>query len=64
MRLFVGISPTEEMRKSLVKMQKYLGRHGVTGTFMESENLHMTLAFIGEYPEADPVLDAKEEVSP
>ena len=63
MRLFVGISPTEEIRKSLVKMQKYLDRHGVTGTFMESENLHMTLAFIGEYPEADSVLDAMEEVS-
>ena len=62
MRLFIGISPTEAIRKSLVKMQGFLQRHGITGDYASQENLHMTLAFIGEYPEIDPVLDAMEEV--
>ena len=63
MRLFIGISPTDEIRKSLVKMQNYLQRHGTTGSYLTSENLHMTLSFIGEYPEVDPIMDAMEEMS-
>jgi len=62
MRLFIGISPTAEVRKSLVRMQNFLQRHGITGTYLTPENLHMTLAFIGEYPEIDPVMDTLEEV--
>lgn len=62
MRLFIGISPTDDVRKALVKAQGYLTRHGITGSYLEPENLHLTLAFIGEYPEIDPVLDAMEQV--
>lgn len=62
MRLFIGISPTAEVRKSLVRMQNYLQRHGITGAYLTPENLHMTLAFIGEYSEIDPVKDTLEEV--
>ena len=62
MRLFIGISPTDEVRKGLVKAQGFLQRHGITGAYLTPENLHMTLAFIGEYPEIDPVLDAMEAV--
>ena len=61
MRLFIGISPTESIRKALMKAEGFLSRHGVTGAYQTAENLHMTLAFIGEYPEIDPVLDAMEE---
>ena len=35
----------------------------ITGAYLTSENLHLTLAFIVEYPEADPVLDAMEQVA-
>jgi len=63
MRLFVGISPSDEIRRSLVKAQHFLSRHGITGVALTPENLHMTLAFIGEYPEIDPVLDAMKEVA-
>lgn len=62
MRLFIGISPTEEIRKGLVEAQESLQHHGVTGTYLSPENLHMTLAFIGEYPDVDPVLNAMETV--
>ena len=63
MRLFIGISPTPDIRKSLVKAQGFLQRHGITGAYLTPENLHMTLAFIGEYPDADTVLDAMEDVA-
>ena len=62
MRLFIGISPSEDIRKGLVKAQGFLQRHGISGAYSTPENLHMTLAFIGEYPEIDPVLDAMEAV--
>lgn len=63
MRLFVGISPSDEIRKALIKAQHFLSRHGITGSCLTQENLHMTLVFIGEYPDADPVLDAMEAAS-
>ena len=62
MRLFVGISPSDEVRGALVRMQGYLSRHGISGAYLAPENLHMTLTFIGEYPEPDSVLDAMAEV--
>ena len=63
MRLFVGISPTDDVRRALVKAQSFLQRHGISGAYLTPENLHLTLAFIGEYPEVDPVLDAMEQVA-
>ena len=63
MRLFIGISPSDDVRRSLVKMQGFLSRHGVNGAYLTPENLHMTLAFIGEYSESNAVLDAMEEVT-
>ena len=50
-RLFVGISPSDDVRRSLVRMQDFLSRHGISGTYLTPENLHMTLTFIGAYPE-------------
>lgn len=62
MRLFIGISPSEEIRKALVGAQEFLVGHGVTGAYLTWENLHMTLAYIGEHPEPYSVLDAMETV--
>ena len=63
MRLFIGISPTEEIRKGLVEAQESLQHHGVTGTYLSPENLHMTLAFIGEYSNPEHVLEVMKGVS-
>ena len=63
MRLFIGIRPTEPIRGSLIKAQRDLARLGVSGSFLPPENLHMTLAFIGEHPDAGSVLDAMEKAS-
>ena len=63
MRLFIGISPSDDVQQSLVRMQGCLSRHGISGTYLTPDNLHMTLTFIGEYPESDAVLDAMKEVT-
>ena len=36
---------------------------GVRGNYTPEENLHLTLAFLGDYPEAGPVLEALSAVT-
>ena len=62
MRLFIAIRFSEEIEDSLVNFQKALKAHGITGNYTKPENLHLTLVFIGEYPDPDAVLDAMETV--
>lgn len=58
MRLFVAIRLSDAMKDSLIELQNALYDRGVRGSFTPEENLHLTLAFIGEYPDSEPVLDA------
>ena len=51
MRLFVGLRPPEEFRSALAVLQNRLRDAGVTGRYLDPSNLHMTLAFIGEWPD-------------
>ena len=51
MRLFVGLEPTPEFRAALTELQTRLQEAGVEGRYLSPLNLHMTLAFIGEWPE-------------
>ena len=51
MRLFVGLRPSDEFRAALSVMQDRLRAAGVTGRYLDSSNLHLTLAFIGEWQE-------------
>ena len=63
MRLFVAIRLSDGMKAALLAAQDELYDRGVRGNFTPEENLHLTLAFIGEYPDAEGVLDALSEVS-
>ena len=63
MRLFIAINLSDAMKDSLISMQNALYDRGVRGNYTPEENLHLTLAFIGEYPDAEPVLDALSSVS-
>ncbi len=58
MRLFVAILLSEEMKNALCRAQKDMQERNIRGSFSSEENLHLTLAFIGEYPDAERVLDA------
>ena len=63
MRLFIAILLSDEMKDALISVQNALYDRGVRGSFTAEENLHLTLAFIGEYPDAEPVSDALSVVS-
>ena len=63
MRLFIAIRLSEEMEKSLLDIQGQLRRLGVRGNYTRPENLHLTLAFIGEYSEPDKLLEAMGSLS-
>ena len=62
MRLFIAIPFTKEIRKELLRFQNDLKRAGMSGRFSPVENLHLTLAFIGEYPDPQDILDIMEQI--
>ena len=62
MRLFIAILFTKEIRKELQRFQNDLKRAGMTGRFSPVENLHLTLAFIGEYADPQDILDIMEQI--
>ena len=62
MRLFIAVPLSGEMRAALTGVQDELRRRGARGTYTREENLHLTLAFIGEWPEPGAVLAAMESV--
>ena len=49
MRLFIAIQLSEEMQQALVACLHDLKKQGVEGNYVPARNLHMTLAFIGDY---------------
>ncbi len=51
MRLFVGIQPSPVFRAALAEVQERLRMAGVRGRWLDPSNLHLTLAFIGEWQE-------------
>lgn len=55
MRLFVAIQLNREMRDALVGLQDQMRAQRVTGNYTPAENLHLTLAFIGDYPDPEDV---------
>jgi len=63
MRLFIAIRLSDAMKDSLVCTQRTLHDRGVRGNYTPQDNLHLTLAFIGEYTDAETVLDALSSVS-
>ena len=62
MRLFIAIRLSDEIKAGLSSVQSFLKNHGVRGNFTKLENLHLTLAFIGEYADPERVLDAMRSI--
>ena len=63
MRLFIAIRLSDAMKDALTAAQDEMYAHGVRGNFTTRENMHLTLAFIGEYPDKEQVMDALLSVS-
>ena len=51
MRIFVALQPAPAFRDALASLQDRLRAASVTGRYLTPSNLHMTLAFIGMWPE-------------
>ena len=60
MRLFIAIRFSKEIDRALLDCMEGLKRQGVKGNYTPAENLHLTLAFIGEYGDPDRVIEAME----
>jgi 2'-5' RNA ligase len=63
MRLFIAVNLPKPMRDALINAQNEMYDGGVRGNFTPEENLHLTLAFIGEVPDVEPVTDALSALS-
>ena len=63
MRLFVAVQLNHDIRESLLDVQNQWIRRGVRGNYTDPENLHLTLAFIGEYPNPEDVLDVIDSLT-
>lgn len=62
MRLFIAIELDEVLKTALTGVQDQLRRRGMRGSFTSRENLHLTLAFIGDYPDPEAVLAVMESI--
>ncbi len=62
MRLFIAILLDENMIDSLTAMQDEIMGMGVSGSYTRPENMHMTLAFIGEYDDPEGIVEIIKKV--
>lgn len=58
MRLFVAINFDEDTVEHLYKSTEILRKNSISANISRRENLHLTLAFIGEVPSAKKAIDA------
>lgn len=62
MRLFVAVQLSEEMKKSILACMHGLKKAGVSGSYVPAQNLHLTLAFLGEMKDAAAAKAALQSV--
>ena len=65
MRLFIAINFSKEMKQELREVIQNLKEESVSGNFTRTENMHLTLAFLGELPDqvVDDIIKAMEETA-
>ena len=62
MRLFIAIELDDRVKDELCMIQKRIKLQGMKGNFTTRENMHLTLAFIGEHNDPEQVSDALNDV--
>ena len=51
MRLFIAVNCNDETKELLLSVQDKIKSQSIKGNFSRPENIHLTLAFLGETPE-------------
>ena len=62
MRLFIAVNLNDEMKDALIDIQDTMRTYGIRGRDTIPENMHLTLAFIGEYDDPDRVKEIVESI--
>ena len=62
MRLFIAIELEDNIKNALLEIQGSMKKQNITGNYTPIENTHITLAFIGEYPDPEEILDVMRNV--
>ncbi len=62
MRLFISINLDNNIKDALLSVQDAMRLKGVRGNFTRIENMHLTLAFVGEYSDPDYVKDVIDSI--
>ena len=62
MRLFIAINLNEEMKDALIDIRDTMRTYGIRGKDTPPENMHLTLAFIGEYDDPERVKEVVESI--
>ena len=63
MRLFIAIMLSDDMKKAVTGTMHELKKADVRGSYVPAQNLHVTLAFIGETKDASSVKTAMQSLS-
>ena len=63
MRLFIAIQLSDEMKTAVTDTMHALKKQGVRGSYVPKQNLHLTLAFIGETKDRAAVTEALRKVA-
>lgn len=64
MRLFVAIRLSEELKEEIAGCMRRMKKLGIKGSYVPADNLHITLAFIGETDKTDAIIKALSAVRP
>ena len=62
MRLFIALEMSPAMCEALTGLQNEFRMAGVRGNYSPEENFHLTLVFLGEVPDPEPVIEALDSV--
>jgi len=62
MRLFIAVNLNEEMKGSLMDIQDTMRTYGIRGKETVPDNMHLTLALIGENDDPDYVKDVVDSI--
>ena len=62
MRLFIAINLNDEMKDALMDIQDTMRTYGIRGNETVPDNMHLTLAFIGDYDDPDYVKSVIESI--